>query len=302
MELLQIKCFAAVADSLSYRKAGEALGYSTSHVSQQIVRLERALGVRLLTRSTHAVSLTPAGARVLASARDFLAAYEQMRIAAQSSCPGALRVQYTAGTDETAANCVNLLRSQHPGVEVSMQRAAGHSHMLQDIRNGTVDAGFAVSILDQFPGVSCMRISERPLTHLAMHPGHPLSDTDPLTIDELEGHVLLLPPPELHENYGSRVLEFLSQHSVSPHIVQVATEEEVVDMVSAGLGLLMVATSTTVRWARVPNIRFRALSGPTLPQADQLIWRPTDTSSLARDLVKVARSVADKKAVSSRAG
>src|SRR5579859_7883935 len=53
--------FAAVANTGSFSAAAEQLNCSKAAVSRQIARLESAIGLQLLTRTTRSVSLTPAG-------------------------------------------------------------------------------------------------------------------------------------------------------------------------------------------------------------------------------------------------
>ena len=53
--------FATVASSGSFSAAAEQLNCSKAAVSRQIARLERTIGLKLLTRTTRNVSLTPAG-------------------------------------------------------------------------------------------------------------------------------------------------------------------------------------------------------------------------------------------------
>lgn len=59
--VIAMMSFAAVVSSGSFSAAAVALGYSKAAVSRQISRLEASLGVKLLDRTTRAVSLTPAG-------------------------------------------------------------------------------------------------------------------------------------------------------------------------------------------------------------------------------------------------
>jgi DNA-binding transcriptional LysR family regulator len=70
----QLRCFIAVVDAGSLAKAGRQLGMSTASVSKAIARLEKTSGVKLLHRSTHAVSLTQDGERLVESAREVLRA------------------------------------------------------------------------------------------------------------------------------------------------------------------------------------------------------------------------------------
>jgi DNA-binding transcriptional LysR family regulator len=58
--------FAAVVSTGGFSAAATALGYSKAAVSRQISRLEASLGVKLLDRTTRAVTLTPAGREMYA--------------------------------------------------------------------------------------------------------------------------------------------------------------------------------------------------------------------------------------------
>lgn len=60
--------FIAVATDRSFTHAAARLGVSPSSLSRTVRKLEERLGVRLLTRTTRSVSLTEAGARLLATA------------------------------------------------------------------------------------------------------------------------------------------------------------------------------------------------------------------------------------------
>jgi DNA-binding transcriptional LysR family regulator len=57
----QLRAFVLVANALSFSRAAETLGVSSSALSQTIRGLEQRLGVRLLNRTTRSVSLTEAG-------------------------------------------------------------------------------------------------------------------------------------------------------------------------------------------------------------------------------------------------
>jgi DNA-binding transcriptional LysR family regulator len=59
--------FVAVARERSFTKAAAKMGLSQSALSYTVRQLETRLGVRLLTRTTRAVSLTEAGERLLNS-------------------------------------------------------------------------------------------------------------------------------------------------------------------------------------------------------------------------------------------
>lgn len=72
-EFAEMSAFAAIAEQRSFAKAATQLGIGRSTLSQNLRALEERLGVRLLNRTTRSVSLTEAGARLLARVRPSLA-------------------------------------------------------------------------------------------------------------------------------------------------------------------------------------------------------------------------------------
>ncbi len=72
-----IGVLAAVVESKSFARAGEALDMSQSGVSRAIARLEARLGMRLLERTTRAVSLTDEGRRFHDQVMPLLAGLEE---------------------------------------------------------------------------------------------------------------------------------------------------------------------------------------------------------------------------------
>ncbi len=74
ISLSQLRCFVAVVDAGSLAEAGRQLGMSTASVSKAIARLEQTSGVKLLHRSTHAVSLTQDGEQLVELAREVVRA------------------------------------------------------------------------------------------------------------------------------------------------------------------------------------------------------------------------------------
>jgi DNA-binding transcriptional LysR family regulator len=72
-----LRTFVAVAESLSFTRAGELLQLSQPTVSQQIRKLETAAGRQLIARDTRAVTLTDNGEAMLGFARTILAAHDE---------------------------------------------------------------------------------------------------------------------------------------------------------------------------------------------------------------------------------
>lgn len=74
--------FVEVAERGSFAAAARQLRRSPATVTRAVAELEARLGVRLLNRTTRAVSLTDAGARFLSGARRVLAEFDEIERAA----------------------------------------------------------------------------------------------------------------------------------------------------------------------------------------------------------------------------
>jgi DNA-binding transcriptional LysR family regulator len=73
IDLKQLKYFLAVAEEKSFSRAAERLHISQPPLSQQIMKLEAELGVRLFARTTRTFELTVAGKALMGEAQDMLA-------------------------------------------------------------------------------------------------------------------------------------------------------------------------------------------------------------------------------------
>jgi len=84
----QLRGFVAVAQALSFSRAAGAMGVSPSALSQLVRGLEERLGTRLLNRTTRSVSLTEAGAALLARTGPALAELGEAMLQARAGREG----------------------------------------------------------------------------------------------------------------------------------------------------------------------------------------------------------------------
>lgn len=95
MSLDDLRVFLAVAHYQSFTLASERLGMPKASVSRAVVRMEGALGQRLLERSTRSLRLTEAGAQLSAQTASLVARLEdhlQQAVAQHESPQGRLRI------------------------------------------------------------------------------------------------------------------------------------------------------------------------------------------------------------------
>ncbi|MCX4431087.1 MULTISPECIES: LysR family transcriptional regulator [Streptomyces] len=149
MDLRQMEVVVAVAEEGGFTAAAQRLHVVQSAVSSTVRALERELGTPLFDRTTHRVSLTPAGEAFVPAARATLRAAEQARSAVDAA-RGQLRGRVTVGTMQGVWADLHrplaALRAEHPGVVVRLRQGAV-TDIRQALREGTVD--LAVVALDR---------------------------------------------------------------------------------------------------------------------------------------------------------
>ena len=139
-----MSAFAAIGEQKSFARAATLLGIGRSTLSQNLRSLEERLGVRLLNRTTRSVSLTEAGARLLARVRpalDELTAAADEALDQRGVPSGLLRlvVQPPVATFLIAPLLARFMRA-HPGIQLDISVIK----MPGDIVKDGFDAGIRV--------------------------------------------------------------------------------------------------------------------------------------------------------------
>jgi len=124
--LAALRAFEAAGRHLSFSKAGDELLIGQSAVSHHIRSLEASLGVPLFLRKVRAVSLTPEGARYLATVRqafDLLGAGTD-EIAARGKATVRVSLLASFATHWLVPR-LGRFRDRHPGIDLALDPSVG---------------------------------------------------------------------------------------------------------------------------------------------------------------------------------
>lgn len=148
-----MRCFVAVIEAGSLAEAGRRLGLTVSGVSKTITRLETSAGVRLLHRSSHALSLTEAGEQLIAPARDALngVARTEALLWELGASGSAGRVRVSAPTAFVRTCLVPILPAllaAHPSIRLDLRA----TNTIVDLAAAGVDLALRSGPLGGVPG------------------------------------------------------------------------------------------------------------------------------------------------------
>ncbi len=182
-----------VAQAGSFSAAAHSLGYTQSAVSRQVAALEVVSGRRLFERSRNGVTLTPAGARLLASVVRVLDELDGAlrELAGEEAAVGPVRI----GAFATAAAGLvpEALTSLPAQLKVTLREGTTPA-LTRALRAGTLDLAILARTPpfrppdSESPPLDLTTLVERELV-IGVPASHPFASTQAVEVQQLEGQV-----------------------------------------------------------------------------------------------------------------
>ncbi len=192
-DLRQLECFCAIARTGSFTAAAEEMGIAQPSLSEQLGKLEAALGAALFERSNRRVSLTPLGAALLPKARALIEEADALPQYARSVCDelgGALRI----GAIPTIlpyflAPALKTFVTRYPEIDLHL-REATTAELVKQVQDGVLDLALLSLPVDD-AGLVMAELFREPL-HLAVPRNHALAAEEKVQLRRVSGERLLL--------------------------------------------------------------------------------------------------------------
>ncbi|GAB2965109.1 LysR substrate-binding domain-containing protein [Micromonospora polyrhachis] len=188
LDLRLVRYFTAVAEHLNFARAADVLRVAQPSLSRQIQRLENALGVRLLERTTQGSRLTAAGAAFLPQAQKLLHGAQQAVLTARAAAPArTITIGYV--DDLVITPAVRDLRYRHPDAHVRTRHL--DSQQAGALLDRQVDALVTRTPLPILAGdVDVTVLYDEPRV-LLVPASHRLAGKESVTIDDIAGEPLV---------------------------------------------------------------------------------------------------------------
>jgi LysR family transcriptional regulator, hca operon transcriptional activator len=290
VELRHLRYFVAVAEELSFTRAAARLHTAQPSLSQQIRRLEKAVGVKLLDRSRHHVALTNAGRIFLHQARDILGRVEHAGRLARQAAEGQVG-DLSVGTFPSAD--VRILPALRPLVAEHLPdlRLVLHSKYaiepLSGLQAGTLDVAFMRGPAEAVGLEVIELLRERIVLVLPSHhalarrkkiPVKILDDLPCITMERSLSPALHDATATLYREARIRMHAVSSADNVLGHL----------QLVQEGLGFALLPESMN---ALLPaGVTFRPLDCDPVPTVSIVVaWKKGNNSRLVREFVKLVR-------------
>jgi len=271
MELLQLRCFLAVAETLHFGRAAQDLDMLPASLGRHLRNLEDSLGTKLVARTTRHMALTEAGEELLDDARDLVGRAETLEAKARNHQRARSSVLRLGAIDSAAAGLVpqvlSYLRQEHPDMEVTLYEQKT-IRLLPRLLSGRLDLAFV-----RQPEVQNPKIVFRHLFYetavVAMPADHRLASKERVEVNELADEPLIVPDRGSRPHSHDLTMKVFLEAGLPARVAQIAEEKHtIVNLVSTGLGLAIVPR-WTARLA-VSGVRFVPFTMPPGGAAQRL--------------------------------
>ncbi|MFH8804151.1 LysR family transcriptional regulator [Streptomyces sp. NPDC017936] len=259
VELRQLRCLVAILDEGGFTDAAAVLGVSQAAVSRTLASLERALGARLLRRTSRVVTPTATGLRVAAHARRVLGEVDAL---VREATSGRTRLRIGYAWSALGRHTLAFQRrwaEQHAGTDLQLVRANSASAGLAE---GVCDMAVVRRALDDRRFDSALVGLERRLCGLAAD--DPLARRRSVRLADLSGRTLLI-----DRRTGTTTPE-LWPPDVRPATEEIHDVDDWLTVIATGRGVGMTAEATADQYPR-PGIVYRPVRDAE-PVAVRLMW------------------------------
>jgi DNA-binding transcriptional LysR family regulator len=285
IDFLGLEAFLSIADRGSFHRAAAHLNLSQTALSHRMKKLEDDLGLKLLTRTTRQVALTPAGIELLPSARRML---EDMATSYE-----ALRQQGRERSEHLAIGCLPTIATyylprllsefsrQFPDLTVRIHDNSSNE-IAELVQSGQAEFGITIVSANRWD-LEIKPLLKEPYI-LLCRPDHPLAGRETVSWSDLAG----LPLIRISTRTGNRIIiddalgSRREQMNWRYEVQHVATA---MSLVQAGVGLTIVPR-LAVDLSKTPDLAGVPVKNPGITRTLGIVMKRGSPISVPGEVLK----------------
>lgn len=248
MELQQLRCFVAVAETLHFGRAAQKLNMLPASLGRHIRMLEESIGIILLERTTRSVALTEVGHHFLNEARDLVERADQLKTKFRRHSGEPIKTLRLGVIDSAAAGLMPqllpLFQKEFPGINIQLLEQKT-IRLLPRLVSGRLDIAIV-----RPPDTPDARLEFETLFYetpvVAVPENHPLAEHKVVTVHDLAEQALIIPDRRSRPHSHDLSIHLFTENGLVAQVAQIAEEKQtIVQLVNSGIGLAIVPKWTS---------------------------------------------------------
>lgn len=269
----QLWMFLAVAEEQHFGRAAQRLSMSQPPLTEQIKVLEHSLRMQLFERSRRGTKLSPAGAAILPTVRQFAAQVAKLELVVRevaSGQSGVLNVgAITSAMLETVPPLLDALKLAHPHLTVFVKEIDS-VQAIPALEAGELDLAFARLDGEVGSEISTIPLQEDRLA-VALAKNHPLAVQPRIRLKSLSTEQLVMSSRQVSPVYFDMLTKVCRTHGFTPRVLhEVRSVTSQIAYVSCGQGVALVPFS--VRRLAPENVVIRPLKERVMVVTAAAAW------------------------------
>ena len=234
MDTARCRAFQVAAETGTFTKAAEKLGYTPSGVSQLVNALENDLGLKLLIRDRTGVRLSEDGARFLPVVRQLVKEEEtlyQMSAEARGFLVGSVTISaYSSISTNWLPKVIRIFQEDFPHIKINLKEGF-RKEVSTWLAEKSADIAF-MSYMDPMP-FEWIPLAEDPMVAVLSR-SHPLSKEKSYPLKNLKNEKYIMPAFV----YDDDLKQFFRRNKLEPQI-EITTLESLsaIAMIEENLGM-----------------------------------------------------------------
>ena len=290
MDILHLRLFVSIARTLNFSRTAEQYCITQPAVSHSIRRLEAELGVKLLKRTSHDVSLTPEGEEFLICASQMLNTLSSTETRIKNMTQGyigSIRVAALSCTSYQLCDCLSKLYDSNPRIQTDIDLLES-AELARALNYGDHDFYFTVLPMMRANSEYSFSIIHRGSLKLFVNS----NIADSIDVNDwatLEQHPFIS-PPQSDTALLRQVKRLCRNRGINPRIVNYYERaESVVLAVASGIGLTILPEELSRLYQR-PNVVTLPINGNDAVVTYVFAWKKYAKSAVTKTFKDIVLS------------